>query len=165
MIFPKQLSYVTFEIPEAERFYELTVSGAQFGFTFEPFYSREAISAKKKTSFRGMRLDMSFSFNQTQDHDIIRQFWGDVYALPNSEIRMYLKKQDDIDIYQDFFRVVTTDFIANHTYSNTIARHGYEMSFTSILTEIGIGLDFLINEDGVFVLNNDGQKIYVDLVY
>jgi hypothetical protein len=165
MIFPKQLPYVTFYIPDAEQYYQLGVSGCEFKFTFEPYYTREAISAKRDTKMRGMRFDMDFTFAQTQDHSTMRSLWNNIYALPNSEIRMYLMEIDLIDAYADYFSVITRDFVANHTYSNTIGRHGYNMSFTSALPDLGIGVAYLINEDGVFVLTNEGERIYVDLVY
>lgn len=164
MIFPKQLTHVTFYIPDNGEYYELAISGGELRFSAEPFYSRDAISAKKQYLLRGLRIDMDLSFQQSLNHDTIRALWNAIYLYPNGEMQMYLRPQEDVDIYTDYFVVLATDFAANHTYSNTIGRHGYNMRFSTVLPDIGIGLAYLVNTDEVFVLNNDSEKIFVDLV-
>lgn len=164
MIFPKQLTHVTFYIPDNDQYYQLAVSGAEIKFSVDQFYSRQAISAKKQFLMRGLRLDIDLSFQSTLNHDVIRGLWNAVYLYPTGDIRMYLRAEDDIDVYTDYFVILATDFVANYAYSNTIARHGYNMRFSTILPEIGVGLAYLVNTDEVFVINNESEKIFVDLV-
>lgn len=164
MIFPKQLTHVTFYIPDNDQYYELVVSSAEIKFSMQPFYTRDAISARKEFSLRGLRLDMDLSFQQTLNHDTIRALWNAIYLYPNGDMQMYLRDQSSIDVYTDFFTVLATDFVSNYAYSNTMGRHGYNMRFSTVLPEIGIGLAYLVNTDEVFVLNNDSEKIFVDLV-
>jgi len=53
--------------------------------------------------------------------------------------------------------------LARTTVSNTIARHGYEMSFTGVFPDIGIGLAYIITNDEFLYLTNDGDRYIVQL--
>lgn len=164
MIFPKKLEYVTFYLPEAQTYYELAVSSSQLRFNVEPFYSREAISAKKSFSIRGIRFNLEINFDQTRQHQSIVNLWNDIYAEPDNKINLYLRKQDEITAATDYFEVLTGDFTASTSYRNTINRGGYNMSFTSVITDFGIGLVYLVDVDEVVILNNDSEKMLVNLV-
>lgn len=164
MIFPKRLQYVTVYLPEAEQYYELEVSSSRIEFVIEPFYNRQAISAKKDFSIRGVRMNFELSFEQTRQHNVIRDMWNDLYSESQGLIRMYLRSQSDIDVSTDYFEVLVADFVSSTSYRNTISRTGYTMNMTSVITDFGIGLVYLVDNDEVIILNNDSDKMLVNLV-
>lgn len=164
MIFPKKLEYITFYLPESETYYELAVSSSQLQFNMEPFYNREAISAKKSFSIRGVRMNLEVAFEQTRQHQMVVDLWNDIYSEPNSIIQVYLKRQEDILPTTDYFDVLISDFVASTNYRNTIGRTGYTMNFTSVITDFGIGLVYLVDVDEVIILNNNSEKMLVNLV-
>lgn len=163
MILPSKLPYVTLYLPDADSYYEFAVSSSQIRFALESFYQRESISAKKDTLLRGFRLDMDINLDQTIDHETMRAFWNQLYAESSQEAYLYLRKEDDIEPETGNFQVTLGSFLAKTTASNTISRHGYEMSFTGVFPAIGIGLAYIITNDDFFYLTNDGDRYIVQL--
>lgn len=168
MIFPASLPVVTFYLPELDEYHEITISGAQTSFQAESFYQRDAISAKKSTKLRGLRFSVDMSFEQSTQHDTIRDFWNSIYdeiQAGGDEIHLYLKAQSSIAGDDDYFELIPNDFLANLAYRNTIGRHGYDFSFTGKITvpEItAVDVIFVIVQNGDFVINLAGDNIIVE---
>lgn len=163
MLFPRVLPYVTMYVPDADQYYELAVNSSRLNFALESFYQREAVSGKRDYKPRGVRLDMGLSFDQTQNHDGLRGFFNEIVGVQDTAIRLYLKRQDEIDSTTDYLDVLNSDFAASLKYDNQIRRHGYNLSFTGRFADIGIGFFYLITNDGDFVVNNAGQRLVVTI--
>lgn len=163
MIFPKTLPKVTMYVPDSEQYYELGVFASRLNFSLESFYQREAISGSRDYKPRGVRFDMSLSFDQTQNHDTLREFFNELVTIQDGHIRMYFTEQSNITDTTDYFDVLNSDFAASLNYDNQIRKHGYSLSFTGKTADIGIGLFYIIMNDGDFVLNNEGQRLLVQI--
>lgn len=166
MIFPAKLEVVTFYLPERNKYYSLNVFASSMKYSMETFYQRDAISGKRMTAIRGFRFDMDMSFEQSSQHELMTDFWNDLYqeSLANGDtIRMYLMHEDVITPQTDYVEVTIEAFMANFGYKNTVRSHGYTMSFTSIFTQVGIGLVFLLDNNDIFIFDNSGQRILVEL--
>ena len=166
MIFPTSLPVVTFYLEGLNEYHELTVQNASTEFKFEYFYSREAISAKRRVKISGVRFDFSMSFNQTREHDKVRDFYQALYneyTSGNSRVRLYLTEQSSIGNQTDYLQVAVGDMNAFFEYRNQVRRHYYQISFTGVFSEFGIGLAFIIDNDGNFVFNNEGRRIMTQL--
>ena len=163
MIFPKTLPYVTMYVPDTDQYYELPVFASRLNFALESFYQREAISGSKDYKPRGVRFDMSLSFDQTQNHDTLREFFNQLVTVQDSPVHMYFQKQEDIINSTDYLEVLNSDFAASLKYENQIRKHGYNLNFTGRNYDIGIGLFYIIMNDGDFVLNNEGQRLLVQI--
>lgn len=163
MIFPKTLPKVTMYVPDSEQYYELGVFASRLNFSLESFYQREAISGSKDYKPRGVRFDMSLSFDQTQNHDTLREFFNELVTIQDGHIRMYFSSQEEIIDTTDYLSLLNSDFAASLKYDNQIRKHGYNLSFTGRFSELGIGLFYVITNDEFFVLNNAGQKLVVQI--
>lgn len=163
MIFPKTLPKVTMYVPDSEQYYELGVFASRLNFSLESFYQREAISGSRDYKPRGVRFDMSLSFDQTQNHDTLREFFNELVTIQDGHIRMYFSSQEDIVDTTDYLSLLNSDFAASLKYDNQIRKHGYNLSFTGRFPELGIGLFYVITNDEFFVLNNAGQKLVVQI--
>lgn len=163
MIVPSTLPYVTLYLPEADEYYEFGVSSSQIRFTMDAFYEREAISAKRSSSFKGFRLDMGIQLEQTDNHDLMREFWNNLYEESSNEIQLYLRRESTIEDRTPAFDVIIDSFVAKTNIRNTIARHGYDLSFSGIFPDIGIGLAYVITNTEFLYLTNDNEKYIVQL--
>jgi hypothetical protein len=163
MIFPEKLPYVTLYLPDTGTYYELTVSGAQARFAVEPFYNRQAISAKNDLKFAGYRTEMEFTFDQTRSHDVILDFFNDLYTEAPDYALLYLRDEASITPYTTGIEVTLQDFLSRANYRNTINRHGYTMSFTGRSRDFGIGLAYLVDYSEVPYLNYDNERYLVRL--
>ena len=163
MIFPKTLPYVTMYVPDADTYYELPVFASSLNFALESFYQREAISGMRDYKPRGVRFDMSLSFDQTQNHDTLREFFNQLVTIQDEPVRMYFTAQSNIESTTDYFDVLNSDFAASLKYDNQIRKHGYNLNFTGRNYDIGIGLFYILMNDGDFVLNNEGQRLIVQI--
>jgi len=163
MIFPAKLPYVTMYVPDADTYYELPVFASSLNFALESFYQREAISGMRDYKPRGVRFDMSLSFDQTQNHDTLREFFNQLVAIQDEPVRMYFTSQSNINSTTDYFDVLNSDFAASLKYDNQIRKHGYNLNFTGRNVDIGLGLFYILMNDGDFVLNNEGQRLIVQI--
>jgi hypothetical protein len=163
MIFPAKLPYVTMYVPDTDQYYELPVFASRLNFALESFYQREAISGSKDYKPRGVRFDMSLSFDQTQNHDTLREFFNQLVTVQDSPVHMYFQKQEDIINSTDYLEVLNSDFAASLKYENQIRKHGYNLEFTGRFSDLGIGLFYILTNDGGFVLNNEGQRLVVTI--
>jgi len=160
MIFPNVLPFVTFYGEDTETYYELPVANAAMRFQVENYYDREAISAKKDFRIRGIRFAVDLAFDQTMDHDVMRDLVNAMQV--NSTMSFYMQKEIDIDQTTDFVQIISTSFASDLNYNNQIRQHNYRMSFTGTISDFGIGLYYVIDNDGFFVLTNDGSRIIAD---
>ena len=163
MIFPRTLPFVTMYVPDADEYYELPVYASRLNFALESFYQREAISGMRDYKPRGVRFDMSLSFDQTQNHDTLREFFNQSVTIQDEPVRMYFTSQSNINSTTDYFDVLNSDFAASLKYDNQIRKHGYNLNFTGRNADIGIGLFYILMNDGDFVLNNEGQRLIVQI--
>lgn len=164
MIFPRTLPFVTAYIPDTDQYYELPVFASRLNFALESYYQREAISGSKDYKPRGVRFDMSLSFDQTQNHDTLREFFNEMVETQNTEIRMYFSSQAGITDSEDYVSVINDAFAANLDYQNQIRKHGYSLNFTGKIIDEQAGVFFVITDDGDFVIDNQGQRIRVQVV-
>jgi len=163
MIFPAKLPYVTMYVPDADQYYELPVFASRLNFALESFYQREAISGSKDYKPRGVRFDMSLSFDQTQNHDTLREFFNQLVTLQDDPIRVYFMREQEIDEDADYFNMLNNDFAASLKYENQIRKHGYNLSFTSRNYDLGIGVFYIITNSEDFVFNNAGRRLLVQI--
>ena len=168
IVFPKRLSVVTFELPETDVRHEVKIQGSRLIFNSEVFYNREAISGKKDINFRGFRFALDMTFEQTTQHDVLREFWNDVVTEYNAggEIRVFLKRESSIVGDDDYFEVTLSEYVADLAYRNQVGRHGYNMSFQGkvVVDEItGVDVSFVIVGNGDFVIDAGGNNIIVDI--
>ena len=163
MIFPRMLPYVTMYVPDTDQYYELPVFASRLNFALESFYQREAVSGKRDYKPRGVRFDMSLSFDQTQNHDTLREFFNQLVTVQDGKIQLYFTQRSNIESTTDYFEVLNSDFAASLNYENQIRKHGYNLNFTGRNYDIGIGLFYIIMNDGDFVLNNEGQRLLVQI--
>ena len=163
MIFPRTLPYVTMYVPDVDTYYELPVFASRLNFALESFYQREAISGMRDYKPRGVRFDMSLSFDQTQNHDTLREFFNQLVTIQDEPVRMYFTAQSNINSTTDYFDVLNSDFAASLKYDNQIRKHGYNLNFTGRNVDIGLGLFYILMNDGDFVLNNEGQRLIVQI--
>jgi hypothetical protein len=106
---------------------------------------------------------MSLSFDQTQNHDTLREFFNQLVTVQDSPVHMYFQKQEDITNSTDYLEVLNSDFAASLKYENQIRKHGYNLEFTGRFSDLGIGLFYILTNDGGFVLNNEGQRLVVTI--
>lgn len=166
MIFPAKLEAVTFYLPVRNKYYSFIVFASSVKYAMETFYQREAISGKKTTGIRGFRFAMDMTFDQSSQHEKMADFWNDLYqeyAGNGDIIRMYLMDEDAVNSQSDYLEVTIEAFMANFGYRNTVRNHGYSLSFTGSFPQIGIGLVFLLDNADIFVFDNSGQRILVEL--
>jgi len=164
MIFPKTLPFVTAYILDTDQYYELPVFASRLNFALESFYQREAISGSKDYKPRGVRFDMSLSFDQTQNHDTLREFFNEMVQVQDTEIRMYFSSKQGITDPQDYIGVINDSFAANLNYENQIRKHGYSLNFTGRIVTENQGVFFVITDDGDFVVDSQGERIRVQVV-
>lgn len=166
MIFPANLGVVTFYLEGLDEYHELIVSSSQMGFAFETFYNRETISAKKRIKFNGVRYSMSLTYEQTRQHDAVRSFYDRLYVESADEyarVRLYLTSQASIGEQTDYLDVLLGSMDAFLGYRNQVRRHYYTMAFDGQFPEVGLGLAYVIDNDGNFVFNNEGRRISTQL--
>lgn len=166
MIFPAKLEAVTFYLPVRNKYYSFIVFASSMKYAMETFYQREAISGKKTTGIRGYRFAMDMTFEQSSQHQEMAEFWDELYQEyinGGDVIRMYLMDEDAVNSQSDYVEVTIEAFMANRRYGNTIRNHGYSLSFTGSFTQIGIGLVFLLDNNDIFIFDNSGQRILVEL--
>ena len=166
MIFPANLSVVTFYLEGLDEYHELDVASSQMGFQFETFYLREAISAKKRVKFSGVRYSMSLTYEQTRQHDKVRAFYGRLLeetADDYPRVRLYFVTESSIDEETDYIDVSLGSVNAFLNYRNQVRRHYYTMSFDGQFPEVGLGLAYIIDNSGNFVFNNEGRRIFASL--
>lgn len=159
MTFPRTLPIVTIEVPDSGTFYELPVYASRMSFGLESFYQREAISAKKDYAPRDLRFNMSLSFDQTQNHDTLRDLFNELVEVQDGAIRMHFSTQDEIS--DNYIEVINEGFAAAMNYENQIRKHNYNLNFTAVFA--GGLFAFVIDNDGFFVLDNSGNRIKVQL--
>jgi len=150
-------------VPDADQYYELAVNSSRLNFTLESFYQREAVSGKRDYKPRGVRFDMSLSFDQTQNHDTLREFFNELVGLQDDPIRVYFMRQQEIEDGSDYFNMLNNDFAASLNYENQIRKHGYNLSFTSRNYDLGIGVFYIITNSEDFVFNNAGRRLLVQI--
>ena len=150
-------------VPDSDEYYELPVYASRLNFALESYYQREAISGMRDYKPRGVRFDMSLSFDQTQNHDTLREFFNELVTIQDGTIRMYFTERSNIEDTTDYFEVLNSDFAASLKYDNQIRKHGYNLNFTGRNVDIGLGLFYILMNDGDFVLNNEGQRLIVQI--
>ena len=166
MIFPATLPLVTFYMVRDDAYHELPVSSCQTVFSFETFYSREAISAKKVTKFNGMRFEMRMSLDASTRNADFRSFFNAVLAehdAGNGRMRLYLRAEASIGEQNDYIDVSPTESLVNHFCRNQITRTAYDISVTGIFAEVGMALAYVVDNDGNFIFNNDERRIMAQL--
>lgn len=163
MIFPDTIPAITMYLQGTDTYYEFPLSGGTTNLTTEYHYSRESISGKKDVKLSGFRIDIDVTINQTLNHAEIRQFWGDLYAESSGVARLYLNAKDSIDNTDNYFDVLVGDFVSRTSYTNTINRHSYDLSFTGQLREVTIATAFVITNDGFYYITNEGDRYIFEL--
>lgn len=166
MIFPTVLDNVTFQLVSLNQYHQIGVSSSTMRFSFEPFYSKEAITGRKRVSFRGVRFDGDITLDQTTEHDTIRDLYNDIYqelSVAGGSVRLYFTESASIGQQTDYIDVVMEPNLANMTYSNQVRRHSYRLGFSGLFPTFGLGIAYVIDNDGNFVFNNDGTRIFVIL--
>ncbi len=166
MIFPANLSVVTFYLEGLDEYHELDVASSEMAFNFETFYLREAISAKKRVKFSGVRYSMSLTYEQTRQHEQVRSFYGrllDETADGYARVRLYLQDEASIVFDTDYIDVSLGSVNSFLEYRNKIRRHYYTMSFDGQFPQVGLGLAYVVSNDGNFVFNNEGRRIFAQL--
>lgn len=160
MIFPNLLPKVTFYNPVTGNYHELEVSNAGMRFQMEQYFDRESISARKHVKTRGLRFAVDLTFNQTLSHDAMRDLLNEIMVYPS--MRLYLSAQSDIDANTDSLDILSTSFSADLNYRNQVRNHGYSLSFSGSIVDSKVGVFFVVDNLGVFILTNDGSRIVVD---
>lgn len=166
MIFPATLPLVTFYMVRLDEYHELPVSSCETTFSFESFYAREAISAKKRTKFNGMRFEMIMGLDATTKNADFRSFFNAMlyeHYAGNGRMRLYLRSQASIGVESDYIDVTATQSALNHLCRNQITRTAYNISVTGEFAEVGMALAYIIDNDSNFVFNNDGRRIMAQL--
>ena len=164
MIFPANLNVVTFYLEGLDEYHELDVSSSQMGFSFETFYNKEAISSKKRVKFSGVRYSMTLTYEQTKQHDKIREFYGKLLSETTNgypRVRLYFVRESSIVFDTDYIDVSLGDLTSFMNYRNQVRRHYYTMSFDGQFPEVGLGLAYVVTNDGNFLFNNEGRRILV----
>lgn len=166
MIFPPSLDVVTFYLEGLDEYHELTVASSQMSFRFETFFFREAISAKKQVKFSGVRYSMSLQYEQMLQHNAVRTFYKrilDETLGGSARVRLYMTQESLIVDQTDYIDVSLGSVESFLDYRNQVRRHYYTMSFEGQFPEVGIGLAYIIDNDGQFVFNNEGRRIFAQL--
>lgn len=164
MIFPSDLPLVTFYLEGLDEYHEVGVFASSMEFKFEPYYLKEAVSASKKVKFRGVRFDMRLSLDQTRSHGDLKAFYESAMkecVEGNGRIRLYLVKESVIEAQTDYLQVVVENLESVFSVKNHVGRQSYQMSFSGLFSEMGIGLAYVIDNDGFFVFNNEGRRMVV----
>lgn len=164
MIFPANLSLVTFYLEGLDEYHQLDVSSSQMSFNFETFYLRETIGAKKRVKFSGVRYSMTLTYEQTRQHDKVREFYARLLeetADGYPRVRLYFIEESSIVFDTDYIDVSLGDLNSFLGYRNQIRSHYYTMSFDGQFPEVGLGLAYVVTNDGNFLFNNEGRRILV----
>ena len=161
MIFPNEIPSITFFSPRNNQYYELSISYARTNFSIVDFYTRESISGVKDYKPKGIDFSCDLSFDLSVDHEVMRLLINEMMLSPNMDL--YLSPRDDIGSSSDSLQVISTSIAANLLYRSQRGLHGYSMSFYGNITQESIGVFFVIDNSGIFILTNDGSKILTNV--
>lgn len=170
MIFPAHLPKVTFYLPIEDVYHEINVASASTRFDLERYFDREAISGRRQASVRGFRFECDFQFEQTTQHATFVDLYDDMYTEivvnGGQYIDLYLTNETQASTATvSPVRIVANEVLIRNTFSNTIGRFGYNLSFSGHLVEADLELGeiaFVIDNNGDFVITSGGDFVIIE---
>jgi len=164
MIFPANLDVVTFHMRRRNVYKEFFVDKSEVRYDFENYYSRNSISGRRLNRFAGVRFSMTLIFDVTKDHDAIRDFYRvlyDDYVDGFSIISLYLVPESEIIDTTTFLEIQLGNLNSFLDYRNQVRRHYHQMNFFGMFAEPGIGLAYVIDDQGNLILNHEQNRVMV----
>lgn len=160
------LPFVTLHFPWINTYHEIKVSASECLFEVESYERKEAVSGMIDFKARGIRFSMNLYFDQTVQHDLFRHAMSQMnYHYRVDKVRVYLMALSEIGQQSEYIDILPDSLRSSLSYSDQIRRHSHSMSFVGYVPAIGIGLFYVVDNDGNFIFTNNSTRIVAEVSF